>query len=276
MTVRCGREDRRALAAWRALRGWRGQPAWLLLLPAWLLALAGTWTPSAAMSASTLWFEVESGAVWQGRNDVAVPNETGTRFALDAITSSGPYLASRLSVGWRPGARHELRGLFAPLEVSGTGAFDRPVLFDGATFEPGVSTNGTYRFDSYRLTYRYLLHGGERWEWRAGVTAKLRSAEVTLVQGDLHRTYDDLGVVPLLHLAVIWKFSEYGRLRLDADAAAASQGRAVDAAIRLERRLAQRVHVGAGYRVLEGGADVSETYAFGLFHYAVLSLAVGL
>ena len=77
--------------------------------------------------------ELEGGAAWFSRNDAAVPGDTGPRVALDELTGSGPGAVGRGYFTWRPGGRHELRALVAPLSVSGTGVLDGPVDFAGAS-----------------------------------------------------------------------------------------------------------------------------------------------
>ena len=216
--------------------------------------------------------ELEGGAAWSMRNDVAVPGDTGTRFALDELTGSGPDPVGRLYASWMPSARHELRALVAPLRVSGEGQLDQPVDFAGQTFAAGVPTDATYRFDSYRLTWRYLVHDGARWDWRLGLTAKLRDAEIELAQGGLVARKTDTGFVPLLHVAVDWQATPDWRLALDVDGAAAPQGRAIDASLKGWWTLREGLELGLGYRALEGGADNDEVYTFAWFQQAVLSL----
>ncbi len=218
--------------------------------------------------------ELEGAAVWQSRNDVAVRGDTGTRFPLDALAGTGPVGAGRAYLTWRPAARHELRALAAPLSFSGTGALDRPVSFAGTSFAAGVPTDAKYRFDSYRLTWRYLLHDGEDWDWRAGITGKIRDAEIELTQGGTTARKTDTGFVPLLHVAGDWTFAEDWRLSLDVDGAWAPQGRAIDLALKAYVALADGVDLGFGYRTIEGGADNDEVFTFAWVHQGVVSLRV--
>ena len=84
---------------------------------------------------------------------------------------------------------------------------------------------------------------------------------------------DDVGFVPLLHLAGDWYFAPDWRLRFDADALAGGPGRAIDAALKLGYDIDRNWTVSAGYRTLEGGADVEEVYAFAWLHYLVGSVS---
>jgi len=237
-----------------------------------VLALAGPASGQALESDSRFIVELEGGPAWQTRNDIQVPNDlTGTRFALDDLTGSGPFPAFRLYAEWRLARRHGIRLLVAPLSIDGTGVLDEPTDFNEVTFAPGTPTEATYRFDSYRLTYRYRLVLNPKWRVDIGLTGKIRSAETSLQQDGVSTSYSNVGFVPLLHAAAAWQPSQGWSLALDADAAAASQGRAFDISLKLYRDLSEHWSLSAGYRTLEGGADTDDVYTFAWFHYLTVS-----
>ncbi len=227
---------------------------------------------SAPAPANPFVIEVEGGAAWFSRNDVAIPGDTGTRFALDELTGSGPFPVGRLSMLWRASERHEWRALYAPLSVSGTDTLAQPVSFAGKNFSAGLPTDASYRFDSYRLTYRYVVHDGKIWDWRVGLTGNVRDAAIELEQAGTSASKANTGFVPLLHFAGDCVFARDWRLSLDVDGAWAAQGRAVDAALKTYWRLSDRLEFGLGYRTIEGGADNDEVYTFAWIHQAVLSM----
>lgn len=240
------------------------------------IALASATAPAAARAQAAPRFalEVEAGPAWQTVNDVQIPNSaSGTRFSLRDLAGSGPWPAGRVYLTWNLNERHALRALAAPLSITETGVPDRQLDFAGATYQAGVATEGTYKFNSFRLTYRYRLKQGERWTWWLGFTAKVRDANVELRQGATTSRKTDLGFVPLLHVAGDWRFAPRWHLTLDVDALAGGPGRAEDAAIKVGRDVG-RWTFSAGYRTVEGGADVESVYAFAWLHYAVVSAAV--
>ena len=114
--------------------------------------------PSAPSPALTL----ELGAAWQLRNTAQVSNEPpNTRFSIEELTGDGPYPAGRLVFDWPIAEKHRLRFIYAPLEVDEKGNTTEPIVFRGTTFAPGP-IDVTYRFDSYRASYRYVFHDSER------------------------------------------------------------------------------------------------------------------
>jgi hypothetical protein len=140
-------------------------------------------------------------------------------------------------------------------------------------YEAGRETDVTYTFNSYRLSYRYRVHEAERTCAWIGFTAKLRDAVVELEQATATSRKTDRGFVPLLHLAGEWRVASAWSLNLTADALAGGPGRAIDAALTVGYDLTPAWTLHAGYRSLEGGADVSEVYNFSWLHYGVFSVS---
>lgn len=216
---------------------------------------------------------VELGATWQARNDARVSNEPpNTRFAIDEITGSGPYAAGRIALEWPLAERHLLRFLVAPLWVDDTGTTDSPIVFRETVFDPG-QLRAEYRFDSWRMGYRYVFHDSEYWTWSGGATLNIRDAEIRLSQNGVRRSRTDTGLVPLLALVGEWRFAPGWRARLDVEGLGAPQGRAIDATAQLGYDLSPALHLSGGYRVLDGGADNDDIYTFARFDFAVLALS---
>lgn len=220
-------------------------------------------------------FDFESGAVWTGSNDVRIPGDEGTPFSLsDDLNGDEPAAYFRARATWHINERHDLSVLAAPLRMDYSGQLVKPVEFAKEFFEAGVPTEAKYRFDSYRLTYRYNFIRKENLTFGLGLTAKVRDAEIEMQQRGVYASDDNLGVVPLINFRLAWEFAPSWSLIAEGDWLVASQGRAEDilAAIQWQATDALAFHV--GYRILEGGADNDDTYAFALFHYVAAGVTV--
>jgi len=57
-------------------------------------------------------------------------------------------------------------------------------MFNGENFSPNERTTARYKFNSYRLGYRYVFFDTETWNIQGGATLKIREAKVQLRQGD--------------------------------------------------------------------------------------------
>jgi len=220
--------------------------------------------------------ELEAGYVFVGRNDVRIPGNGGTPISLSDDLKTDPAPVFRVRVGYRFLERHLITALYAPLQLNATGAVGHDVSFAGGTYPAGTPLLGVYRFDSYRLTYRYSFIRRAGLELAAGVTAKIRDAEVSLYGAEAH-TKTNTGFVPLVNVHVAWRPGE-GRfgLLLDADALAAPQGRAEDVLLALTWAVRDELELRVGYRTLEGGADNDEVYNFAWLNYVVVGVAMTL
>jgi hypothetical protein len=218
---------------------------------------------------------VEVGPLWSSRNDVRVPGTTGTEFDMTSLTGDGPDPAFRLDVDWQITDKHGVRAVIAPLELTGSGQLPTETFFAGTTLNQG-STNATYRFNTYKLTYRYTLSNNDVWRWNIGFTGVIRDADIALQQGQTRANDDDVGFVPTLHLSGIYQPRHDWRLLLDFDGLAGGPGRLFDIALKADYSLNERWRIGAGYRMLEGGVDVDDVYNFGWFNALTFDLRYSL
>jgi len=238
-----------------------------------LLALVLTLEVSAGASAR--WsLDLETGAVFSGYNDVRIPKSTGTLFSLsrELETDPGVFFRAKPGISW--GDRHAVTLLVAPLRLKAQGQVNRPVTYEGTTFPALTPLSATYRFDSYRLTYRYDFLRRPALRAGLGITAKIRDAAIGVEGGGRSAEKKNTGLVPLLSFRTEWTPSEKLGVLLDGDAAWATQGRAEDVLLALQYRVGPKVNRKAGYRILEGGADVEETYNFTLIHYLVAGIVL--
>lgn len=223
-------------------------------------------------AAGSIEADVEAGVVAASRNDVRIPGTGGTALSLvnDLVAPPTPVL--RLRVGYRFADRHLVTALYAPLRLNATGVLDRDAVFAGQTFPAGSALLGVYRFDSYRLTYRYSFVRNETVEVSAGLTGKIRDAEISLYGPQVARK-TNTGFVPLLNFHSQWRprGGSFGVV-LDADALAAPQGRAEDILLAATWAVSDAAVLRIGYRTVEGGADNDEVYNFSWLHYAVTGI----
>jgi hypothetical protein len=154
----------------------------------------------------------------------------------------------------------------APLSLDASGSIDEPIRFNEEDFPANIPLTGVYRFNSYRLTYRYDFIRKEKLRIGIGFTAKIRDAAISVEGNNKKSEKTNVGFVPLINFRLEWFFAKNLSLLLDGDAAAASQGRAEDVLLALQLNLNENVTLKAGYRILEGGANVDEVYNFALIH----------
>ena len=221
-------------------------------------------------------FDLETGAVGTGYNNVRIPGDQGTLFSLKDDLKAKTKIFYRLRANYTIKSRHTISLLYAPLETKSGGSIANSVSFQGVLFPANSQLIGTYKFNSYRLTYRYEIVFKPKFEFGLGFTAKIRDAKISLASAGLESVKANVGFVPIINFRLLWKIDDKYGLLLDGDALAAPQGRAEDVLIAATYKLSSNFGIRVGYRILEGGADNDEVYNFALFNYASVGFTIRL
>lgn len=213
--------------------------------------------------------DLESGLVLgTAYTDVRIPNRGGTLVDLSKQLSANPVVFYRARVGYTFANRHTISALYAPLTVRFQGQFDQDVNYNNLVFPANQPTTAYYKFNSYRLTYRYDFVVRERWRVGAGFTAKIRDAD-TRFENEVNRTsYDNVGFVPLLNFYAAYSPSNRWTFLLEGDALGAKAGRAEDIFLGTAYNISPKLGFKLGYRLVEGGANTDEIYTFTWINYA--------
>jgi hypothetical protein len=217
--------------------------------------------------------DLESGIVFTGYNDVRIPGDQGTLFSLKDDLIPEAEFFYRIRLNYTIKSRHTFSLLYAPLKTQSAGSVTNDIFFEGVVFPANTQLNSTYKFNSYRLTYRYDIVQKPRFEFGLGITAKIRDAEIAISSADLASEKTNVGFVPIINFRLLWKIDDKFGILLDGDALAAPQGRAEDVLLAATYNLSDNFTIRAGYRILEGGADNDEVYNFSLFHYASVGIS---
>jgi hypothetical protein len=238
-----------------------------LLAAVYILALP-------AVSSAEFIVNVQSGAVFSQYNDSRIPGDTGTKISLTDDLEAKPAFAFRGEAGYLFLKDHYIGFMATPLRVESTGTVDRDVTFYGKTFPAGTDLTAHFRFDSYRLTYRYTIVDNGLVSFGLGLTGKIRDAATSIEGGGMSAEKTNTGFVPLVNFRLEVRFLQPFSFILAGDALAAPQGRAEDVFAGFSWRMNDYLSVLLGYRMLEGGADNDKVYTFSMFHYALAGVEV--
>lgn len=211
--------------------------------------------------------DLETGLTSTRYNSAQVPKATGTEVDLARLVGKEWRTFGRISLIYQDRSGGSWKILYAPFRQSGTGSLGAATSFAGQNFAPG-DAEATYRFDSYRLTYRKPWKGG----WSVGGTLKIRDAEIRLRQGATVASESNTGFVPLLHIYGEGKLAAGFDYEVELDGLAGGPGRAIDLSLRVKRQLGPATTGFLGYRVLEGGADVPRVKNFAWVNYITAGL----
>jgi len=221
-------------------------------------------------NAYSQWFvDVETGLAFSGYNNVQIPRDTGTLFSLSKDLKTDSTFFFRFRLGYKIGQKHTLSVLVAPLSLNASGSVNKSIRFFEEDFPADMPLKAVYRFNSYRMTYRYDIIRKENLRLGFGFTAKIRDAAVSIEGNNLKSEKTNVGFVPLINFRLEWFFGKKFSLLLEGDALAAPQGRAEDVLLVLQLHINEDLTLKAGYRILEGGANVEEVYNFTLVNFVI-------
>jgi hypothetical protein len=225
---------------------------------------------------SQVGFDFETGLTKSGYNDVRIPGDTGTLFSLTEDFKADNTVFFRGRLNYSLNSKNTFSILIAPLTIKSAGKLGKSIQFENMTFPEDTQINATYKFNSYRLTYRYELYQGKSFEFGLGLTGKIRDAKIKLKSETLESTKNNVGFVPLINFRCFLRINNQLGLLLSGDALAAPQGRAEDILAGFTYGKSDKFKIKIGYRLLEGGADNDEVYTFALINYLVFGLMVHL
>lgn len=209
-------------------------------------------------------------------NKVRIPNNGGTLVNLSDQLNYKSKAFYRIRIGYTIGERHHISLLYAPLTLKYQGNFTQNVNFNNQDFSANIPLNVFYKFNSYRLTYRYNFIQQGRWQVGAGLTAKIRDADIRF-KSEFHDThYDNVGFVPIINFYARYKPNYRWGFIVEGDALAAKVGRAEDVFAGASYQINSSLAVKLGYRVLEGGADNDKIYNFNWVNYASAGILLSL
>jgi hypothetical protein len=218
---------------------------------------------------------LESGAAFSQYNDVRVPNgdsDAGTLFSLHDDFTSQPSAFFRLELSYLINGRHTVELTAAPLQLAYDNAQVGEIDFAGKLFS-GAGIDGIYQFNTYRASYRYRVVDREKWILDLGATLLARDARIALTQGTVEAEDTNLGFVPLVSFNLQYTPNDKLSVVLKGDALVGPQGRAEDVFAGIYYPIwKEGLQLKAGYRLIEGGADVDQVYNFAYFHFASIGL----
>ena len=212
--------------------------------------------------------DLETGPVLTGYNDIRIPSDLGTLFSLKDDLKAKTRIFYRLRASYTVQSRHTISLLYAPLEIKSAGRVPHKISFNGVLFDADTELNSIYKFNSYRLTYRYHLITRTKIVLGVGFTAKIRDANIHLYSTKQTTERTSIGFVPIINFNLWWKINDSWGLILNGDALIAPQGRAEDIQLAVTYQYADHLSFRMGYRMLEGGTESNSAYGFVLFHYA--------
>ena len=203
--------------------------------------------------------DIDIGASNSLKNDVRIPNPDGTLFSLKSTQLSPNF---RAYFTWAINSHHSIRVLYAPFSATQVITPEQDIAFNGLMYLAGNPVEAYYQFNSYRIGYIYTFDPIGNLVFRVGFTNKIRDARIGLGPNSATtgNGFNDLGYVPLIHLGARYNFLKnraFADLEVEGLASPGAPGRAFDVSAQVGFPIAKNANLSAGYRFIEGGADVN-------------------
>lgn len=234
-------------------------------------------TAAVGVEAQSRWqVRIMPQAAFGGRNTVQRPNDQqGTRISLngDFNRKSSVRFSPRLELEYSYN-RHHAVATAALLTDRFEGAAPYNFLYDNELFVAGSNIDATYRFNTYRLTYRYRLVENSNINFEIGATLLFRDAYISFEDEAKESKFSNFGVAPLISYYFEWKALDRLSLLTYGDAFAIKVGRAEDIFVGAKYRITPMLSAIAGYRLLEGGSDSDKVYTMSAFHFVSVGLGI--
>lgn len=177
------------------------------------------------------------------------------------------YFFARLSIEAEIARQHDFVFLYQPLELNTRVQLPLDLVVDEATFPKGTPVDLKYGFPFYRFSYLYDFFADDDRELSIGLSAQIRNAtiEFASTDGEVLKSYRDIGFVPLLKSRGRYKFSNglfigheidgiYAPIRGVNGSDNEVTGALVDASLRVGLTLPLRSEAFLNVRYLAGGA----------------------
>jgi len=217
--------------------------------------------------------DVETGIVKVNRNDASSSwkNSLGELNGIDGTLFSyakdfknpiKPLFRFRASYTLGKSKRHFLSFLAAPIQYKTEGILNSPITFNSKTFDAKKQTEGFYKFNGYRLTYRYNIVQKENLIVGVGLTLNVRDAEFSLKQDTIYERNYNRGIVPLINTYLNYKFTNKLGLLVDGDVFYIDNtGGAIDYLAGINYSMKDKVSLKLGYRFFSGvGSEKGNVY----------------
>jgi hypothetical protein len=217
--------------------------------------------------------DIETGIVKVNRNDASsswknsfgdLNGIDGTLFsyAKDFNNPVKPLFRVRASYAFGKSKKHFLSFLAAPVQYKTVGILNNPITFNSIVFSANQQTEGFYKFNGYRLTYRYYFVQRNTLTMGLGLTLNLRDAEFSLRQGTKYERNYNRGLVPLINTYLNYKFTDHLGVLVDGDVFYVDNtGGAIDYLTGFNYSFNKNVAVKTGYRFFSGvGSEKGNVY----------------
>ncbi|MFO7660330.1 MAG: hypothetical protein R6V77_05405 [Candidatus Cloacimonadaceae bacterium] len=226
-------------------------------------------------------YEVETGLINTGYNDVRVPGEGGSLFSMKDDLKAKQAFHFRFRLTQPLAAKHRLIFMYAPLKVKSSGRIDREYAEEFFEFQdmqvpadlvPSIDFDGEYRLDTYRQTYLFDLLTLKNTVLSAGASVEIRDEAIKIYSADRYGRKTDTNVVFSVNFRALTNLNEKLALVANGNVLIDSKNRAEDIFLGASYKILKDSRLNVGYRLIERKTDKPEIYNSAMFHLLTVGI----
>jgi len=218
-------------------------------------------------------YELETGIINTGYNDICVPGEGGNLFSMKDDLKPDPAYHFRFRLIQPLAEKHRLIFMYAPLKVKYSGSINQDIAFANEPYFPqGTELDGEYRLDTYKQSYMFDLLSRKNTVLSAGASVQIRDEAIILKGGERYGKRADNNVVFSANLKVLRAINEKVSLQAEGDVLIDSKNRAEDIFLGVSYKILKDSRLNVGYRLIERETNKSEIYNSAMFHLLTVGI----
>jgi hypothetical protein len=238
-----------------------------------LLTLFGLFSPEFIKNQR---YDIETGLMMTGKNDVRVPGNSGTNFSLTEDFDAKAALHFRFKLVQPLAEKHRLIFTYAPLKVTSTGTTKDDIHFGGSHFIPNLNLTGEYRLDSYRQSYMLDLVKLAKTSVSVGASVEIRDEAVKLSGSDYYGKRADTNVVFLANAGWKSQLSSKTSLLIEGDFLIDKDNSCNDIYLGMYNKFLKDSGFKYGYRIIQRKTYTESIHNNAVFHFLTVGVDLNL
>lgn len=217
-------------------------------------------------------YDIETGLVATGKNDVRIPGATGTNFSLKDDFDAKSALHFRFKLVQPLAEKHRLVFTYAPLKVTSSGKTKRDIFLGDAHFVPGLNLEGEYRLDTYRQSYILDLMKNAKTAFSVGASVEIRDEAIKLAGDDYYGKRIDTNIVFLANAGLKSQISKNSSLLIEGDFLIDKDNSCNDLYLGMYNRILKDSGFKYGYRIIQRKTDKDTIHNNAIFHFLTIGI----
>lgn len=206
-------------------------------------------------------FVFEFGGAWMNKNDIAAPKHSGDVLDFNVVgATADPTSSVRSGFEFFFDKHNELFIQFSPYELRAVGTLNVPTNFNGSSYNTTDETFMAYRWNEYRVRWRYKLIDNRDFVFKLGAGLSISDNQVELSTVSQTELVSTLSALPIGHIHAGMNIGDRSELYVEVDGGGAGDEYIIDTTLQYRYKFNKHWDIGGGYRYQSVRIDTSDMY----------------